>query len=91
MLHSLLFGTLLSLLLASLNVWAGFGFFAGYLSHLFLDFLTKSGVELLWPISDKKFGLFIRTGGLIEEVFFVLLLILDFFLLFRMFLSPNFF
>lgn len=28
-----------------------------YLSHIFLDLLTKSGVALFWPISEKMFRL----------------------------------
>ena len=39
-LHSLFFGVLLSLILGSVSLWAGFGFFVGYVSHLFLDCFT---------------------------------------------------
>jgi len=78
MVHSLIFGLFVSVLIASINQWAGFGFFAGFASHLFLDFLTASGINLFWPIWNKKFGLGIKTGGLIEEIFFVLILLADF-------------
>jgi len=77
MVHSLLFGLLIGVLIAWVNEWAGFGFFAGYVSHLFLDFLTTSGIELFWPWK-KKFGLWLSTGGITEEIFFVLVLLIDF-------------
>jgi inner membrane protein len=85
--HSLFFGLILSLLIAGLNNWAGFGFFVGYLSHLFLDFLTRSGVAFLWPLSSKKFGLWIKSGGVIEEIIFVLFLLGDVVWMFRIFLN----
>jgi len=87
MVHSVFFGLVLSLLIAGLDNWAGFGFFVGYLSHLFLDFLTRSGVAFLWPLSGRKFGLWIRSGGIFEVILFVLFLLGDIVWLFRMFLS----
>ncbi|MFA4960790.1 MAG: metal-dependent hydrolase [Candidatus Pacearchaeota archaeon] len=81
--HSLLFGLFVSVLVASVSQWAGFAFFAGFISHLFLDFLTESGINLFWPWK-KKFGLWIKSGGLIEEIFFVLVLLGDFWMGLRM-------
>jgi len=78
-LHSLVAGLGLSLILGGINLWAGFGFFIGYLSHLFLDCLTKSGVRLFWPLSFKIKG-FVRSGGIAEQVVFVLLLLGDVFI-----------
>lgn len=77
-LHSLFFGLLLSLVVGSFNLWAGFGFFVGYVSHLFLDCWTKSGVRLFWPFGWKVKG-FVRSGGVVEDVIFVLFLLLDLF------------
>ena len=74
--HSLVFGVLLSLILGSVNLWFGFGFFVGYLSHLFLDCWTKSGVALFWPLRHRIKG-FVRSGGIVEDVIFVLLLLAD--------------
>ena len=73
-LHSLFIGVLLSLILGSVSLWAGFGFFVGYVSHLFLDCLTRGGVRLFWPLPWKVKG-FIRSGGIAEQVVFVLLLL----------------
>jgi len=77
--HSLVVGLLLSLILGSVSLWAGFGFFVGYVSHLFLDCFTKSGVRLFWPLGFKVNG-FVKSGSWIEDVLFVLLLIGDVFI-----------
>ncbi len=72
--HSLIFALFLSLVVASVSQWAGFGFFVGYISHLFLDCWTKSGVKLLWPLGWKIKGPF-KSGSWAEDVIFVLLLL----------------
>ena len=74
-LHSLVAGVLLSLILGSVSLWAGFGFFVGYVSHLFLDCFTKSGVALFWPFKYRVRG-FVKSGGIVEQVVFVIILIL---------------
>ena len=81
--HTLLGGIVLSGLIYFFNRVAGLGFGFGYLSHLFLDMLTIQGVALFRPLSKKKIGLGLRTGGLIEEIIFVLLLLADVYLFFR--------
>jgi inner membrane protein len=74
--HSLFFGLFLSLIVGAVSLWGGFGFFVGYLSHLFLDCWTKSGVRLFWPLRWRVKG-FVRSGGMLEDVVFVLLLLGD--------------
>jgi len=84
--HTIIFGLILSILLYFINSVVGFGFFAGYLLHLFLDCFSKSGVRLFWPFSDLKIGLGklgLKSGGLIEEIFFVLLLLGDLVLIYK--------
>ena len=93
--HSLLFGLVLSLIvgfvaglvLGQSGLWAGVGFFVGYVVHLFGDMMTPAGVRVLYPIYNRKisFGV-VRSGGLVEEVLFVLVLLLDIFLGVRTFL-----
>ncbi len=78
-LHSLLFGVLFSVIVASFYMWAGVGFFVGYLSHLFLDLLTRQGVSLFWPLFSKNISFGIKSGGVIEDIFFVLFLLGDVF------------
>lgn len=72
--HSLFAAVLLSLVIGSFNLWAGFGFFVGYLSHLFLDCWTKSGMRLFWPLRWKIKG-FVKSGSWVEDIIFVLLLL----------------
>lgn len=72
--HSLPAALLISLVIAGFNNWAGFGFFVGYVSHLLMDCLTKSGVRLFWPLKFKIKG-FINSGKTFEDVIFVLLLL----------------
>ena len=74
--HSLFFGVFVSLVVGSFSLWGGFGFFVGYVSHLFLDCWTKRGVVLFWPFKYRVRG-FIRSGGVVEDVVFVLFLLVD--------------
>ena len=80
-LHSLIVGLFLSLVVAGINMWAGFGFFVGYLSHLFLDCFTLGGIRLFWPFGWKVKG-FVRSGRIFEQIIFVLLLLGDICVLF---------
>ena len=75
--HSLIFGILLSgLIYYFVNTGLGLGFALGYGLHLFLDLMTRSGVKLFWPF-DFRIGLGLKSGGLVEEVLFVLVLLVD--------------
>jgi len=47
----------------------------GFFSHLFLDGLTKEGVNI-YPFNFRVRG-FLRTNGVIEFVLFVLLIVID--------------
>lgn len=61
----------LSLSLASaliLGLWHGLALSMGYLSHLFLDSLTKGGIKLS-VLSGRRVGLrLFRTGGLADHL-----------------------
>jgi len=74
--HSLFVGLILSLLIGTFSLWGCFGFFVGYVSLLFLDCFTRTGVALFWPLGFKIKG-FIKSGGIVEQVIFVLLLLGD--------------
>jgi inner membrane protein len=88
MLHSIFFALFSSFLVFLVDKNAGFGFLTGYLSHLFLDFITKEGICLFWPLSGKKISLIgFKTGGLLEEIFFVLILLTDFWLILNHFIT----
>ena len=53
--------------------WIGIALAGGYLSHLVADSLTVSGVKP-FGIGPRIRG-FVRTGGLLESLFFFLLLV----------------
>ena len=56
------------------------GFFVGIMSHILLDMITKGGVPLLYPLTDKKINLTnIKTGSNGENfVLFLMVIILIF-------------
>ncbi len=85
--HTLVFCIFLSGLIFFVNYSIGIGFFVGYSSHLILDCFTCSGLMLFWPFSKKKIKFWIKSGGLIEEVLFVLFLLLDVFLILKIVLG----
>lgn len=78
--HSLFFGFILSIALFFFNQFAAYGFLAGYLLHLILDCLTLQGVYLFKPFSSRKIKGFLKSGGIVEEILFVLLLLTNIFL-----------
>jgi len=51
----------------------GIALFAGYFSHLLIDGFTKSGVNLLHPISQLRIAGPIETGKIWEWVLFVII------------------
>ncbi len=73
--HSLLAAALVYLLLLGIasNTIAVL-FVAGYISHLILDAMTPSGVPFLYPIKHSYSLNLIRTGGITEYAFMVVLL-----------------
>jgi len=79
--HSPFFLILTSMLIAIINQEIASAFFIGYLSHLILDSLTPEGVMFLYPFSKKRTKGSIRTGSLFENIFFILLLILCFYMI----------
>lgn len=59
--------------------FAVIGIFVGVISHLLLDFITKAGIPLLYPITKKKMHIIGLTTGkhdwIIETVFICITLI----------------
>lgn len=78
--HSLFIGFIISMVVYPFNLHFSLGFLLGFSLHLLLDCLTIGGVRLFWPFFNLKISGFLKSGGLFEEILFVLLLILDFFL-----------
>ena len=55
------------------------GLLIGYISHLFMDMLTKDGIPLFLPLSLKKFNLLrIKTGGKLEGFVWLMLWLINF-------------
>ena len=48
----------------------------GYLLHLFLDLITKKGLALFYPISQKRVRGFVKVGSFFENLVFFMILIL---------------
>ncbi len=79
--HSVFFVFFLGFFVFLFSQVAAVGFFVGYLSHLFLDIFTTSGLKLFWPIYNRNISLLnLKTGGILEEFLFILLLLGDIFL-----------
>jgi len=87
MFHSFIFLSVLSALIYLFSKEAGIAFFLGYLLHLALDALTPNGIKFFWPLSSFKIKFFIKSGSIIEEVIFVLVLLVDIFLTIKLFFS----
>ncbi len=76
LIHSVIFATILAIVIRVFFGLYWIPFYIGYLSHLFLDSLTKQGVYLFYPSNFRIHG-FIKTNGIIEKVFLVFLLVLN--------------
>lgn len=78
---SLILASFVGLLLMQLlpyptTLYIVFGFLLGYASHIILDCLNPAGVPLFYPVKKDKISVCeIRTGGIVEMVFFLLLVI----------------
>ena len=75
-LHSLTFCIIFSIILTFFWPVAVFGFFTGYAFHLIADSFTKEGIEPFWPYKKRARG-FIKTGGYMESILFVFLILAD--------------
>ena len=55
----------------------GLAVIIGYSSHVFLDLFNKKGITLFPPFKISFIRGFIRTGGILEYVIFIALIIVD--------------
>lgn len=75
--HTIYFPTAIALTLFILNLkLLSLAALTGYLLHLFLDLITKKGINLFYPLTKKRIKGFIKVGSLIENMLFTTLIIL---------------
>lgn len=75
--HTLYFPAAIALVLFIFNLkLLSLAVLIGYLLHLFLDLTTKKGISLFYPLSKKRIRGFIKVGSLVENIIFVVLIIL---------------
>ena len=73
--HSIFSALFFSLLIYLVNTTLAMFFFIGYMSHLFMDSLTKKGIKLFYPLNYSIKG-FIKVGGILEYILFFVMLCL---------------
>lgn len=78
--HSLLFAVSLSVIFSLFNIILGTAVFAGMMSHIFLDSLTRQGTYPLYPVK-KKVSFLLKTGGMTESALSMLFIISGVFVL----------
>jgi len=83
LIHSIIFASILSLVIKMVFNEYWIPFYIGYLSHLFLDVLTKQGLNIFYPSNFKLDG-FIKTNGLFEKVFLFILFVLNVYLIIKL-------
>ncbi len=83
--HSLLLPFLIGFVLYDqLGFHYGFAFFLGYVVHLVLDAMTKSGIAFFYPFSKKKIRGSIRVGSFTDKLLLLVFFLLDIFLIIRL-------
>lgn len=70
----------LILILFNVKIIIGIAVLIGYLSHLFLDAITRQGIRPLYPIYNKRINGFFKTNSIFEKAFFLVVVVLDFYL-----------
>ncbi len=70
--HSVFLATAFTILLSLFAPSYALAFAAGFVTHLLLDAMTPAGVKPFWPSQVRLRG-FIKTGGVLEGILFILL------------------
>ena len=74
--HSIFLALIISGILYYFNAQMGTALFIGYLSHIFLDGLTWSGVNIIHPINQLRIQGFIKTGKPAEHILLIIIIAL---------------
>jgi len=79
-LHTIYIPIILFLIFNLINYELAIAALLGYLSHLFLDAITKQGIKPLYPLIDKKISGFFKTNSLYEKIIFLTLIFANLYL-----------
>jgi len=75
--HTIYFPVAIALVLFIFNLkLLSIAVLIGYLLHLLLDMISKKGIALFYPLSKRRVRGFIKVGSLIENLMFVVLIVL---------------
>ena len=76
--HSLIMAVILGIIVFFItqNSYYALGFITGFLSHLFLDSLTKTGTAFFWPSKARIRGVF-GTGRLTDWILLIVFILLS--------------
>lgn len=77
--HSFTFLFLVTLFFVLFIPVLAFGFFLGYVLHLFADSFTQEGIQVFYPFR-KRTSWRVRTGGKTEVSIFIIFILIDLFL-----------
>ncbi|MFW5852619.1 MAG: metal-dependent hydrolase [Nanoarchaeota archaeon] len=79
--HSIFLPFVIGLPLLFISEKVFYAFLLGFLSHLILDALTPKGVMPIYPLNNSLLGGPIKTGGIVEYLILMSLLLVMIFLL----------
>ena len=75
--HTIYFPLALSVFLVTINLkFYALAVFLGYISHLALDALTIKGIRPLYPLIKKRIHGFIKVDSFLENLLFLILIVL---------------
>ena len=79
--HSIYIPLILFFVFYNINNEIGIAVLVGYFSHLFMDALTKAGIIPFYPLINRKINGFFKTNSLLEKIFFLVVVLLDLYIL----------
>jgi inner membrane protein len=79
--HSIYIPLILFFVFYNINNELGAAVLVGYISHLFIDGLTKNGIKPFYPLINRKINGFFKTNSISEKIFFLIMVLLDLYIL----------
>ena len=74
--HSILVPIVIFAVIYTINTQIASAILIGYVSHIMIDSLTKTGVQPFLPVTNYRIKGIMRTGGLADFMIFIFLIIL---------------